>query len=81
MDTYTVGTIPMGSTSTMHKEAKKLKGMELVEAKSELCEGTLQFRVRAFSHPTLRRIISQRKDHRLPEWHEFCAFAEEIIKL
>ncbi len=78
MDTYTVGMIPMGSTSTMHKEAKRLSGDELVEAKSNLPEGTLQLRIRAFSWPTLRRIIQQRKNHRLPEWQVFCEFAEYL---
>lgn len=78
MDTYTVGTIPMGSTSTMFNEAKKLKGEDLVRVKSELPEGTLQLRIRAFSEPTLLRIVHQRAKHRLPEWQEFAAFVNQI---
>lgn len=78
MDTYTVGVIPMGSTSTMHKEAKKLKGAKLVALKEQLTEGTLQLRIRGFSWHTLRRIIQQRKTHRLPDWQEFCQFAEIV---
>lgn len=81
MDTYTVGTIGMGSTSTMHKEAKKLHGDDLVRAKSILNEGTLQLRIRAFSHPTLRRICAQREKHRLSEWHELINFVEPFLKL
>lgn len=81
MDTYTVGVIPMGSTSTMHAEANGLTGDELVAVKSALPEGTLQLRIRAFSHPTLRRIIAQRAKHRLPEWREFCAFAQTLLPL
>jgi hypothetical protein len=78
MDTYTIGAIPMGSTSTMFNEAKKLKGDELVRVKSELSEGTLQFRMRAFSEPTLLRIVNQRAKHRLPEWQEFAGFIAAI---
>ncbi len=79
MDAYTVGVIPMGSTSTMYGEAKRLSGEELVRVKSELPEGTLQLRIRAFSEQTLQRIIKQQKNHRLPEWQEFCSFVEHII--
>ena len=80
MDTYTIGVVPMGSTSTMHKEAKKLSGDALVEAKSNLPEGTLQLRIRAFSWHTLRRMVAQRQRHRLPEWIAFCDFAERITE-
>lgn len=81
MDTYRVGSQPMGSTSTMFKEAKRLKGEELVAAKSTLPEGTLQLRVWAISYQTLRRIIAQRAKHRLPEWQELCPWLEEITQL
>jgi len=81
MDTYTVGVISMGSTSTMHKEAKGLKGAELVAAKSALPEGTLQLRMKAVSHLTLRRIVAQRLHHRLPEWQEFCTFTLPLLDL
>ena len=80
-DTYTVGMIPMGSTSTMFKEAKKLKGEELVAVKSALPEGTLQLRIRAFSEQTLKRMATQRAKHRLPEWREFNEFVGQVIKL
>lgn len=80
MDTYTVGVISMGSTSTMHKEARGAKGEDLVLLKSALTEGTLQCRMKCFSDPALRRIISQRSKHRLPEWQEFCTFAERILR-
>ena len=79
LDTYTIGVIPMGSTSTMFNEAKKLKGDELVEFKSNIPEGTLQLRIRGFSEPTLRRIVKQRTAHRLPEWQEFAQFINAII--
>lgn len=78
MDTYTVGIIPMGSTSTMHKEAKRLKGDDLVAAKAALPEGTRQLRIRGFSYHALKRIAAQRRKHRLPEWQEFCGFVDHL---
>lgn len=80
-DTYTVGMIPMGSTSTMFNEAKRLKGDELVAVKSALPEGTLQLRIRAFSEPTLLRMARQRAKHRLPEWQEFARFVDSCMHL
>lgn len=86
-DTYKVGTDRLGSESTMHIQGKGLSTEELVKMKSELTEGTMQKRVQMFSYQTLRRIYFQRKDHRLPIWHEFCdwiktlPYAEELITL
>ena len=71
MDTYRIGTERLSSESTMHTE-------ELVKMKSELTEGTMQRRVQYFSYQTLRRIYHQRKDHRLPHWHKFCAWVEKL---
>ena len=50
-----------------------------------LPEGYLQTRVDMFSYQTLRRIVAQRHNHRLPEWHQFIDWiktlplAEELI--
>jgi hypothetical protein len=79
MDTYTIGVQSLGSTSTMHREAKQFSGADLVEFKENLTEGTLQCRMKIFSEPALLRIVHQRKSHRLPDWHEFCDFVEQII--
>ena len=79
MDTYTVGIVPMGSTSTMHKEAKRLKGDDLVAAKAALPEGTRQLRIRGFSYHALKRIRDQRRRHRLPEWQDFCGFVDLLF--
>jgi len=79
MDTYTIGVQSLGSTSTMHREAKQFSGDDLVEFKENLTEGTLQCRMKIFSEPALLRIVHQRKSHRLPDWHEFCDFVEQII--
>lgn len=76
MDTYKIGTERLSSESTMHIQGKGLSTEELVKMKSELTEGTLQKRVQMFSYQTLRRIYFQRRNHRLPMWHDFCAFIE-----
>lgn len=76
MDTYRIGTERLSSESTMHIQGKGLSTEELVKMKSELTEGTLQKRVQMFSYQTLRRIYFQRRNHRLPMWHEFCSFIE-----
>lgn len=81
MDTYRIGTQPMGSTSTMFKEARRLSGDDLVRVKSELKEGTLQLRVWMMSYQAIRRIWAQRAKHRLPEWREIVPWLDEITQL
>lgn len=78
MDTYRVGTERLSSESTMHIQGKGLSTEELVKMKSELKEGTIQKRVQYFSYQTLRRIYFQRRNHRLPMWHDFCKWIESL---
>ena len=78
MDTYRIGTERLSSESTMHIQGRGLSTEELVKMKSELTEGTLQKRVQMFSYQTLRRIYFQRRNHRLPMWHDFCSFIETL---
>lgn len=84
-DTYRIGTERLSSESTIHIQGKGLSTEELVKMKSELKEGTIQKRVQYFSYQTLRRIYFQRRNHRLPMWHDFCKwieglpFAEQLI--
>lgn len=78
MDTYRIGTERLSSESTMHIQGRGLNTEELVKMKSELTEGTMQRRVQYFSYQTLRRIYYQRKNHRLPHWHKFCAWIEKL---
>lgn len=77
-DTYRIGTERLSSESTMHIQGQGLSTEELVKMKSELTEGTMQKRVQYFSYPTLRRIWIQRHNHRLPHWHKFCEWIEEL---
>lgn len=79
MDTYRIGREQLSSESTMHIQGKGLKEEELVKMKSELPEGTMQKRVVMLSYQTIRRIISQRRNHRLPEWREFCRWAIDYL--
>lgn len=55
--------------------------------KELLPESFIQKRIQVFSYQTLRRIYFQRRNHRLPVWHQFCEwieslpFAEELITI
>jgi len=49
-----------------------------MKMKSELTEGTMQKRIQMFSYQTLRRIYFQRRNHRLPMWHDFCSWIESL---
>lgn len=78
MDTYKIGAERLSSESTMHIQGKGLTTEELVKMKDELKEGTMQKRVQYFSYQTLRRIYVQRRNHRLPHWHVFCDWIEQL---
>ena len=78
MDTYRVGCERLSSESTMHIQGRGLSEDELVAMKEKLREGTMQRRVWMFSYQTLRRIYIQRKDHRLPQWRQFCGWIETL---
>lgn len=77
-DTYCIGTERLSSESTMHIQGRGMNTEDLIKMKSELKEGTMQRRIQFFSYQTLRRIYHQRHDHRLPHWHVFCQWIEEL---
>ena len=85
LETYRAGRERLSSSSTMHQEYQGLSGEELQRAKAELPMGTEQDFVDVYSYQTLRRIVAQRHNHRLPEWHQFIDWiktlplAEELI--
>lgn len=78
METYTVGHYRLASESTMHVDCKGLKDEELVKAKSEIPMGKELTKVDMFNYQNLRNIFFQRRNHRLPEWREFCKFIESL---
>lgn len=84
-ETYIAGHTRISSQSTMHWDAKGLTGDELQKVKSEIPMGRELIKVDAFSYQTLRRIVQQRSNHRLKEWHQFIdhlktlPFAKELI--
>jgi len=47
--------------------------------KNYLPEGFLQRRVWMCSYKTLQNIVAQRKNHKLPEWQEFCDMLKEQL--
>ena len=85
LETYRIGRERLSSESTMHIECKGLSGEELEKAKNEIPMGHIQKTVDMYSYQCLRRIYFQRRNHRLPMWHDFCKwieslpFAEELI--
>ena len=82
---YRAGHERLASESTMHIDCKGLTGQELQEAKASIPMGKELTKVDMFSYQTLRRIVAQRHNHRLPEWHQFIDWiktlplAEELI--
>ena len=50
-----------------------IESRDLLLLKSDLPEGFLQRRILVTNYQTLRRIIRQRRNHKLPEWCEFIA--------
>lgn len=50
----------------------------LVELKDIIPSSFIQKTVDWFSYQTLRRIYFQRRNHRLPMWHDFCAWIESL---
>lgn len=85
LETYRIGRERLSSESTMHIECKGLSGEELEKTKDEIPMGHIQKTVDMFSYQCLRRIYFQRRNHRLPMWHDFCRwieglpFAKELI--
>lgn len=87
LETYRIGRERVSSESTMHIECKGLSGEELMEAKDKIEMGHIQRTVDTISYQTLRRVYFQRRNHRLPVWHQFCKwietlpFAKELITI
>ena len=77
-ETYRAGHERLMSESTMHIDCKGLSGEELQKAKAEIPMGKELTKVDFFSYQCLRRIWQQRKNHRLPEWREFCEWIESL---
>ena len=78
LETYRIGRERLASESTMHIECRGLSGAELEKAKDEIPMGHIQKTVDVFSYQTLRRIYFQRRNHRLPAWHQFCDWIETL---
>lgn len=78
LETYRMGRERLSSESTMHIECKGLSGEELEKVKDEIPMGHVQTTVDMYSYQTLRRIYFQRRNHRLPMWHDFCSFIETL---
>lgn len=78
LETYRAGRERLSSESTMHIDCKGLSGDELEKAKDEIPSGKVQKTIDMYSYQTLRRIYFQRRNHRLPMWHDFCRWIEGL---
>lgn len=78
LETYRIGRERLSCESTMHIECKGLSGEELEKAKDAIPMGHIQKTVDMFSYQCLRRIYFQRRNHRLPMWHDFCKWIESL---
>lgn len=78
METYRIGHERLSCESTMHIDCKGLQGAELQKAKADMPMGKEQVACDMFSYQCLRHIYFQRKNHRLPEWKQFCEFIESL---
>lgn len=58
-------------------DKKDSKNKYFKEIKNNLPEGFLQRRIVCTNYKTIRHIISQRENHRLIEWVEFCKHLKE----
>lgn len=75
---YRAGHERLASESTMHIDCRGLTGQELQRAKAQIPMGKELTKVDMFSYQTLRRIVVQRHNHRLPEWHQFIAWIKTL---
>ena len=84
-ETSRMGHERLASESTMHIDCRGLSGEELVQAKSAIPMGKELTKVDMFSYQALRKMVMQRHNHRLPEWHQFIdwirtlPFSQELI--
>lgn len=78
LETYRVGRERLSSESTLHIDCKGLSGEELEKAKDDIPSGKIQKTIDLYSYQTLRRIYFQRRNHRLPMWHDFCRWIESL---
>ena len=75
---YRAGHERLASESTMHIDCRGLTGQELQRAKAQIPMGKELTKVDMFSYQTLRRIVIQRHNHRLPEWHVFVDWIKTL---
>ena len=61
--------------------AKQIKDPNFIaEFKNALPDGFLQRRIVTTNYKTLRNIIKQRQNHKLPQWKEFCEYLKNNLK-
>ena len=65
--------------NTLMQLYNETKDAEILnDIKDALPEGYLQTRVDMFSYQALRKMVMQRHNHRLPEWHQFIDWVKTL---
>ena len=77
-ETYRMGHERLASESTMHIDVRGLSGEELQRAKAAIPMGKELTKVDMFSYQALRKMVAQRHNHRLPEWHQFIDWNKNL---
>jgi hypothetical protein len=76
--TYRIGIDDLSTSSSMHNELKKLKGIELAEQKQVDLPNKVYTRIFKVSYQCLKNMYSQRRNHRHPDWQIFCDWIEKL---
>ena len=76
--TYSIGSVQLGSESTMHSAPKFENEEEFLTYKNNIREGMMQTRYFMTNYQTLRRMYFARRNHRLPHWREFCEWIKTL---
>jgi hypothetical protein len=77
-ETYRHGVECLSTSSSMHFELKKLKGVALAEKKQADLPEKVYSRIFTISYQALRNIYKARRNHRHPDWKIFCTFIESL---
>ena len=62
----------------LFRSCRGLSGDDLVAAKAAIPMGKELTKVDMFSYQALRKMVMQRHDHRLPEWHVFVDWIKTL---
>ena len=77
-ETYRHGVECLSTSSAMHGELKRLKGIDLAIKKQDDLPGKVYTRALTISYQALRSMYRARRSHRHPDWQIFCDWVEVL---